>query len=88
LVPPPTNEPDAACHVARVTADLAALDALTAAVDAAVAVGYSDKFITGASEDYKKLLDLELGYYPDAGEPVDPSPKGPLGPLWSGQPPT
>ena len=71
-------------HLADVSADLAALDAYTAAVNAADAVGYTDGFTIAAGEDYKKLLELRLGEYPEAGQPIDPSPEGPLGPLWPG----
>jgi hypothetical protein len=69
-------------HLADVTAELAALDAFTAAVDVSDALGYSDTFIKGAVGDYGRLLSLDLGSYPQAGQPVDPSPRGPLGPLW------
>jgi hypothetical protein len=68
-------------HLADVTAEIAALDAFTAAVDASAAVGYSDDFIKGAVGDYERLLSLNLGNYPSAGQPVDPSPNGLLGPL-------
>jgi hypothetical protein len=67
-------------HLGDVTADLVARDAFTAALEAAEAEGYSDAFIEGAAEDYEKLLRLELGSYPDAGKPIDPSDDGPLGP--------
>jgi hypothetical protein len=78
LFRPPT-QPFA--HLADVTAELAALDAFTAAVDASDAVGYSDDFIKGAIGDYGRLLSLNLGSYPRAGQPIDPAPTGPLGPL-------
>ncbi len=73
--------PDPIGHLADVTADLAARAAFTAAFEAVAAIGHSDSFITAAIDDYEKLLRLELGKYPDAGEPVDPSSKGPLGSL-------
>jgi hypothetical protein len=73
-------------HLADLTADLAALGAYTAAVDAAQAVASTDEFTTWAAEDYRKLLKLGLGRYPEAGQPIDPSPDGPLGPLWPGTP--
>ena len=50
-------------------------------MDVSDAVGYADKFIKGAAGDVERLLSLDLGSYPQAGEPIDPSPKGPLGPL-------
>ena len=56
-------------------------DAFTAAVDAAVAAGFGDEFIKGAMQDYQSLLKLGLGRYPEAGQPIDPSPAGPLGEL-------
>jgi hypothetical protein len=68
-------------QLANVAADLAARDAFTAAVDAAVAAGFGDVFIKQAMHDYDMLLKLRLGNYPDAGEPIDPSPAGPLGKL-------
>ena len=67
-------------HLGDVTADLAARDAFTAALEAADAEGHSDSFINGAVRDYDKLLRLELGNYPEAGKPIDPSGDGPLGP--------
>jgi hypothetical protein len=68
-------------HLAEVTADVAAREAFTAAVEAASAEGYADQFIRGALGDYEKLLRLDLGSYPQEGKPIDPSPEGPLGPL-------
>ncbi|MFI5456273.1 MAG: hypothetical protein ACHRXM_12570 [Isosphaerales bacterium] len=68
-------------HLADITADIAAREVFTAAVEAAVAEGFSDQFIKGAVEDYEKLLRLDIGSYPQAGKPIDPSPDGPLGPL-------
>jgi hypothetical protein len=80
LGPPPEHDP--LSHLADITADMAALDAFTAAVDASDALGYADNFIGGASGDYEALLALDLGSYPHAGKPIEPSPRGPLGPLW------
>src|SRR5262249_53333160 len=68
-------------HLAGITADLAAGEAFTAAVGAAGADGHTDQFLKGAIEDYEKLLRLDLGSHPQAGEPIDPSSNGPLGPL-------
>jgi hypothetical protein len=67
-------------HLADVTADLAARDAFLAASEAVGAEGHTDKFMKAAIEDYEKLLRLDLGSFPDAGKPIDPSTKGPLGP--------
>jgi hypothetical protein len=64
------------------TADLAALDAFTAAAEAFRSVGYhNDAFVAAALGDYDRLLRLKLGSYPELGDPVDPSPGGPLGPF-------
>jgi hypothetical protein len=79
-----TNTPEARSylsHLADVTADIVALDAFTAAVEAADAVAFDDSFMRGAIQDYERLLGLQLGTYPQAGRPFDPSPDGPLGPL-------
>ena len=79
-----TNTPEARSylsHLANVTADVVALDAFTAAVEAADAVARDDTFMRGAIQDYERLLGLHLGTYPQAGQPIDPSPVGPLGPL-------
>ena len=76
-----TRQPNPFPKLANVAADLAARDAFTAAVDAAVAAGFGDEFIKQAMQDYQELLKLGLGRYPEAGEPIDPSPAGPLGEL-------
>jgi hypothetical protein len=68
-------------HLADISADLATRDAFTAAVEAAAADGHADQLIKGAVADYEKLVQLDLGSYPQAGQPIDPSPDGPLGPL-------
>jgi hypothetical protein len=66
----------------HLTADLAAMNAYTAAAEAFVSVGYSNEhFVDSALRDYDKLVRLDLGRYPEPGNPVDPSPGGPLGPL-------
>jgi hypothetical protein len=68
--------------LSHVTADLAALNAYTAAAEAFVSVGYrNEHFVDSALKDYRTLVGLELGRYPELGQPVDPSPGGPLGPL-------
>jgi hypothetical protein len=66
-------------HLADITADLAARDAFTSALEAADAEGHSDAFINEAVEDYKKLLRLDLGSYPQAGKPIDPASNEPFG---------
>jgi hypothetical protein len=73
-------------HLADVTADLAAREAFTAAMETAAATGHANDFIHAGLGDYEKLLRLDLGNYPEAGKPIDPSSKGPLGPLWPGEP--
>jgi hypothetical protein len=66
----------------RITADLAALNAFTAAAEAFVSLGYrNEDFVNSALRDYDKLVRLELGRYPEPGAPVDPSPGELLGPL-------
>ena len=68
--------------LATVTADLAALNAFTAAVEAFASVGlHNEDFVAAARNDYDTLVHLQLGRYPEAGAPVDLSPGGPLGPL-------
>ena len=79
-----TNTPEARsflAHLADVTSELVALDAFTAAVESADAIAHDDVFVHGAVHDYERLLGLHLGTYPQAGQPIDPSRDGPLGPL-------
>ena len=68
-------------HLADLSADNTALEAFTAAVEASDAANYADGFIQGAVADFEKLKSLDLGRYPNPGHPIDPSSKGPLGPL-------
>jgi hypothetical protein len=75
------RQPNPFPQLANVAADLAARDAFTAAVVAAGAAGHADRFTKAALDDYQALLKLELGRYPEAGQPIDPSPAGPLGAL-------
>jgi hypothetical protein len=68
--------------LSHVTADLATLNAFTAAATAYRSAGcHNEDFVRAALNDYNALLRLQLGRYPEVGEPVDPSPLGPLGPL-------
>jgi hypothetical protein len=76
-----TRLPNPFPQLANVVADLAAMDAFTAGVDAARAATFADEFIKEATQDYQTLLKLRLGRYPEAGQPIDPSPAGPLGEL-------
>ncbi len=82
----PAPEPGPLSHVADITADIAALQAYTAAMDASISVGYADKFVDRAAGDFERLLSLGLGKYPQAGQPIDPAPAGPLGSLWLEEP--
>jgi hypothetical protein len=62
------------------TADLAAMSAFTAAAEAYDAVGLENEaFVAASLNDYDHLCRLNLGRYPEPGEPIDPSPSGPLG---------
>ncbi len=66
----------------QITIDLAALSAFTAAAEAVEAVGlHGESYVLAALIDYDKLVGLRLGDYPNLGDPIDPSSKGPLGPL-------
>jgi hypothetical protein len=68
--------------LAHATADLAALNAFTAAAEAYNAVGlHNERYVSSALDDYDTLLRLQLGSYPEPGAPIDPAPGGPLGPL-------
>jgi hypothetical protein len=40
-----------------------------------------------ARADYDRLRELNLGVYPELGQPIDPMENGPLGPLWPKGPP-
>jgi hypothetical protein len=79
---PPTEAGRPRGALTHITADLAAMNAYTAAAEAFVSVGYrNEEFVDTALKDYRTLVGLELGRYPEPGAPVDPSPDGPLGPL-------
>lgn len=68
--------------LASTAADHAAMAAHTAGAEAFYAVGvHNEEFVARSLADYRRLIDLKLGQFPDAGTPVDPSPDGPLGPL-------
>jgi hypothetical protein len=79
-----TSSPEARSYLSRLkidTADIVALDAFTSAVEAANAAAFDDTFMRGAIRDYERLVSLHLGTYPQAGQPIEPSPDGPLGRL-------
>ncbi len=60
-----------------------AAEATAAAAEIAYLYAVDAAGVAAAAEaDYVKLLRLNLGKYPDLGDPVDPSESGPLGPLW------
>jgi hypothetical protein len=66
----------------QTSVDVIALSAYTAAVEAFDAVGLENKdFVDASLNDYDRLCRLNLGAYPQPGEPIDPSPSGPLGAL-------
>ncbi len=75
------HEPNPFPHLADITADLAAREAFLAGMEAAGGEEYADAFVRASADDYAKLLQLDLGSYPQAGKPIDPSSNGPLGPL-------
>jgi hypothetical protein len=74
----------AACEAANPADDAApAYDAACAAGYAASACGeHAEAFAEAAAGDYERLLELDYDGWSDFGPPVDPSEKGPLGPLW------
>jgi hypothetical protein len=75
-----TGQPSGA--LTHVTADVAALNAYTAAARAFISAGYNNEdFVGAALHDYDTLVRLQLGRYPEPGQPVDPSGDGPLGRL-------
>jgi hypothetical protein len=55
----------------HITVDLAAREAFLAASEAVGALGHTDEFVAAAVDDYRKLLRLDLGCFPDAGKPID-----------------
>jgi hypothetical protein len=66
-----------AAYAARAAADAAYAAVYTTAARAAADAAYAAVYT-----DFKSLINLRLGRYPELGEPIDPSEKGPLGPLW------
>jgi hypothetical protein len=76
-------------HAAAVVPNSAAAaayasDAAAAARSAADVYGRdsSDAADTGAFDDFRELIGSKLGRPGEAGQPIDPSESGPLGPLW------
>jgi hypothetical protein len=69
-------------RIALAITENTALAAHRAAEEAVAAVGeHNEDLIQAAYQDYLALLRLDLGRFPNEGQPVDPSPDGPLGPL-------
>ncbi len=68
--------------LSQTSADFAAMSAHTAGAEAFYAVGvHNEAFVAASLRDYRRLLDLGLGSFPEPGAPVDPSAGGPLGPF-------
>jgi hypothetical protein len=62
-------------------ADFAALCAHTSGAEAFYAIGiHNEAFVAALLGDYRRLVELRLGTFPEPGSAVDPSPDGPLGP--------
>lgn len=68
--------PDSTARVARAATYAAGRAGRAVAADLHAAVS------AAARADYHRLLLLNLGTYPDPGQPIDPTESGPLGPLW------
>jgi hypothetical protein len=75
-------EEDVGDRIALGFTENTALAALRAAEEAVAAAGvHNEDLIRAADRDYRALLGLDLGRFPEEGRPVDPTPDGPLGPL-------
>jgi hypothetical protein len=78
-----TEEPFAAKVILgfeHVEADLAALDAYSAASEAFACIGYNNEdFVSAGVRDFERLLSLKLGKFPEPGLPINPTADGPLG---------
>ncbi len=70
-------QPDSADRVVRAATYAAGRAGRAVAADRCAAVS------TAARDDYDRLSALNLGTYPDLGQPIDPTETGPLGSLWS-----
>ena len=69
-------QPNSADRVARAATYAAGRAGRAVAADCCAAVS------AAARADYDRLLSLNLGTYPDPGQPIDPTETGPLGSLW------
>lgn len=69
-------QPDSADRVVRAAAYAAGRAGRAVAAERCAALN------AAARADYGRLLSLNLGAYPDPGQPIDPMETGPLGALW------
>ncbi len=69
-------QPNSADRVVRAAAYAAGRASRAVAADRSAAVN------AAARADYNRLLSLNLGSYPDPGQPIDPTETGPVGALW------
>ena len=70
------TQPDSADRVAQAATYAAGRAGRAVSADRYAAVS------AAARADYDGLLSLNLGTYPELGQPIDPTENGPLGPLW------
>jgi hypothetical protein len=69
-------QPDAADRVVRAATYAAGRASRAVAADHGAVVS------AAARGDYDRLFSLNLGTYPDLGQPIDPTENGPLGAIW------
>jgi len=69
-------DPNSADRIVRAATYAAGRASRAVAADRCAAVS------AAARADYDRLLSLNLGTYPDLGQPIDPTDTGPLGPVW------
>jgi hypothetical protein len=69
-------QPNSADRVARAATYAAGRAGRAVAADRCAAVS------AAVRADFDRLLSLNLGTYPDPGQPIDPTETGPLGSLW------
>ena len=78
---PKSSVYDQPFYASRVAAE--AVDAAQAAARAADhASGVASAVEAAARADFDRLSSLNLGTYPELGQPIDSTKNGPLGPLW------
>ena len=82
----PAHAADGTDNAARVAHSVASAAASTACCFAFAARDTDPAAFETAAEvgraDYDRLVQLELGVFPDLGKPIDPTENGPLGSLW------